>query len=275
VSRARLLAFGLLMLALGGCVEPPRRTVDLIYTYERDALLQTLRRRADTISTLGAKLNIHFEGPELKGPQSCDGVLRYQAPDQVRLRGDRDFVGQVFDLASDGERYSYWFIDPETKAPREMVTGTLAGLRRRRETGLATLSLNLGEVLGLVHPPEESATTRLLVKTYPDCYIIDLVEVDGEEILPRRQWWVDRVDLTCARMEMFGEAGELVMEAELSHYERPGVGLAAVARKVRLHWPRSGESLTFELRAVKVNRPLKPSLFRLELPEGAELIEVE
>lgn len=257
------LVWSLGLLVLAGCIEPERRRVELVYTYEPAQLLEALRRRADTVTTLKARLNIHFEGPEMEGPRSCDGLLRYQAPDRIRLRGERDFVGEVFDLASDGERYQYRLLDPETRALGPEQTGSVADLRQQPERGLATLSLNLGELLGLVRPPEQTATIKVLVKTYPYHYIIDLVDVAGDTVYPLRQWWLDRVDLTCLRIEAFGASGELVMEAALSDYDTLGPGLSRIATMLRLHWPGSGETLTFELRGLKANQPLKASLFRL------------
>jgi len=283
VGRRWWLVGALGFLILAGCVAPARRTVELVRTYNRAGLFRELGRRADSITTLKARLDIHYQGPQLEGPQSCDGLLRYQAPDRVRLRADRDFVGQIFDLASDGQRFWCWFIDPEAKAPREVVTGTLATLGRCPEQGLATLSVNLGEVLGLLRPPEETATQKLVVTTYPDRYLIDLVTLvpskvqgpEGGEPKLLRRWWVDRVDLTCPHIEVFGETGELVLEVTLSRHRAPEVGLAPVAREVRLCWPEAGETLTFQLRDLQANQPLKPSLFRLEVPEGAQLIEFE
>jgi len=248
---------------LAGCVQPESRPVELVYTYEPGQLLQVLRRRADTVATLKARLDIHFQGPEMEGPQSCDGLLRYQALDKVRLRGERDFVGEVFDLASDGERYQYRLLDSETKALGPEQSGSVTELRQSPERGLATLTLNLGELLGLVRPPERTATINVLVKIYPDHYVVDLVDVAGDTVYPLRQWWVDRVDLTCSRIEAFGASGELVMEATLSDYQRPGPGVTPLATTLCLHWPGSGETLTLELRDLKANDPLKPSLFRL------------
>ncbi len=257
------LIWGLGLVVLAGCVEPEARQVELLHTCAPDELLQLLRQRTDSVTTLKARLNIHFEGPEMDGPQSCDGLLRYQAPDKVRLRGERDFVGEVFDLASDGEHYQYRLLDPETKALGPGRSGLVVDLRARPDRGLATLSLNLGELLGLIRPPEGTSTTKTLVKTYPEYFCIDLVDVAGEKIRPLRQWWVDRVDLTCSHIEVFTADGELAMEADLSRYERPGAGLAPVSRRVRLHWPGAGDTLTFELRDLEANQPLNPRVFRL------------
>jgi len=263
VRRWCWLIWGLVLVVLVGCVGPEERQVELVFTYSPDRLLQVLRQRADSVTTVKARLSIHFEGPEMDGPQSCDGLLRYQAPDKVRLRGERDFVGEVFDLASDGNRYQYRLLDPETKAPGPKRSGSVADLRERPDGGLATLSLNLGELLGLIRPPEGTSTTKTLVKTYPEYFCIDLVDVAGDTVKPLRQWWVERVDLTCSRIEAFGADGQLVMEAALSDYRTLAPGLAPLATTVRLHWPGSGETLTFELRDLKVNQPLKAGLFRL------------
>ena len=275
MTRGRWLPTCLVMLALVGCVRPERRTVELVYLCDRAGLLQELRRRADTVTTLKAKLNIHFESAESDGPQSCDGLLRYQAPDKVRLRGDRDFVGQVFDLVSDGERYSYWFMDPETRAPGTTYTGSLADLAGRSEGGLASLSQNFGELLGLLRLPEETEGTRLLIATYPDRWLIDLVSVEGGRLELLRRWWVDRVDLACRRIEAFGEDGELAMEVGLGEHKAIGPGLALIAREVRFHWPSSRDTLTFELSELKANEPVRPTLFQVRVPEGVETVPPE
>ncbi len=275
MTRGWQLATGLVVLAMMGCVAPGRPTVELVYSYDRADLVHQLNRRADTISTLKAKLNIHFEGAELDGAQSCDGLLRYQAPDRVRLRGDRDFVGQVFDLVSDGRSYGYWFMDPETRAPGTMYIGSLEDLTRRPESGLASVSLNFGELLGLVRPPEETEHVKMLLATYPDHWLVDLVSVEGGRLALLRRWWVDRVSLACRRIEAFGGEGELVMEVELADHRSVGLGLASVAGDVRLHWPDSGERLTFELRDLQANGPLNPALFQVRAPEGVKTVRLK
>ena len=260
-------------LLLTGCVGPGRRGVELVYTYDRAELLAELQRRCDSISTIQAKLKMDYEAAG-EGAKGCDGILRYQAPDKVRLRGDADFVGQILDLACDGERFWYWF-NLEGNAPEEVVTGTVAGLRQGGGSDLdvllTTLSLNLGEVLGLVNPSAEKGRTLLAVKTYPDTYVIDLVAVEGDQVRPRRQWAVDRADLACRHIEAYGQGGEVLVVMELSGHTSAGVGLAPLPREVRLRLVSSGATLRFQLREVKVNEPLKPTLFRLQVPPGARV----
>lgn len=263
----------LAVLLLAGCVGPGRRGVELVYTYDREALLRELQRRCDSITTIKAQLKMDYQAAG-EGAKGCDGILRYQEPDKVRLRGDADFVGQILDLACDGERFWYWF-NLEGKAPEEVVTGTVAGLRQGEGSDLdvllTTLSLNLGEVLGLVNPSAEKGRTLLAVKTYPDTYVMDLSTVEGDVLRPGRQWVIDRRDLTCRHIEAYGGAGELLVVADLSGHTSPGVGLAPLPREVRLRLVSSGTTLRFQLREVKVNEPLKESLFRLEVPPGASV----
>jgi outer membrane lipoprotein-sorting protein len=261
------------VLLLTGCVTSGRRGVELVYTYDREALLRELQRRCESITTVKAKLKMDYEAPG-EGAKGCDGILRYQAPDKVRLRGDADFVGQILDLASDGERFWYWF-DLKGRAPREVVRGTVAGLRQGEGSDLdvllTMLSLNLGEVLGLVNPSAETGRTLVAVKTYPDTYVIDLVAVEGDVPRPRRQWVVDRRDLTCRHIEAYGQDGHVLVVVDLSGHTVPGVGLAPLPREVRLRLVSSGTTLRFQLREVKVNEPLKESLFRLEVSPGANV----
>jgi len=41
---------------------------------------------------------------------------------------------------------------------------------------------------------------------------------------------------------------------------------------VRFDWPGSGEALTFELRDLQANVPIKPTLFQVSVPEGVEKV---
>lgn len=267
----------MMFLVLAGCVGPARRTVDLVHTYDREGLLRELRRRADTVTTLKARVKVDYRAPG-EGTKGCDGLLRYQAPDRLRLRGDADFVGQVFDLASDGERFWYWF-EPRGGPPQEVVTGSVEGLARRAEGDLegllSVLAANPAEVLGLVRPPAEGPRRTFLIKTYPDRYLIDLVALEeAGRPRPLRQWEVDRVDLTCRRIEAYGEGGRVLVTVQLTDYRRPGPGLAPVARDVELRFADSEATLRLRLREVRANRPVKERLFRLRVPEGARLVEL-
>lgn len=262
---------------LAGCVTPGGGPIVLVYTYDREGLLAELQRRCDSITTVKAKLKMDYQA-EGEGAKGCDGLLRYQAPDKVRLRGDADFVGQILDLASDGERYWYW-VDLKGRVPEEVVTGSVADLRQGEGSDLGvllrTLSVNLGEVLGLVNPSAERGRTVLTVKTYPDTYVIDLATVDGDQVRPRRQWVISRVDLSCRHIEAYGEGGDVLAVADLSGHTSPGVGLAPLPHEVQLRLASSGATLKFQFTEVVVNEPLKPTLFRLQVPEGAQLIDLD
>ena len=277
MNRLRWLCPAALLLALVGCVQPGGRVVDLVRTYDREGLRRELRRQADTVTTLKARVRVDYQAPG-EGAKGADALLRYQAPDRVRLRGDADFVGQVFDLASDGERFWYWF-DPQGGPPPEVTTGSVEGLARAPEGDLgallSVLAANPAEVLGLVRLPAETPGRTLLLKTYPDRYVVDLVALEeGRRLRPLRQWVLDRVDLTSRRIEAYGEGGRPLVVARLSGHRSPGPGIAPVAREVELRFVDSGTTLRFRLRRVEVNQPIRSSLFRLQVPEGSRLVEL-
>jgi hypothetical protein len=82
---------------------------------------------------------------------------------------------------------------------------------------------------------------------------------------------IDRVDLTCRHIEVYGEGGELLAVADLSGHTFPGVGLAPLPHEVQLRLVASGATLRFQFTEVQANEPLKASLFRLEVPPGAKV----
>jgi hypothetical protein len=141
--------------------------------------------------------------------------------------------------------------------------------------GAATAE-NVGRLVPVALPPEDLVT--LLCGSAPvlDGAPIDASPVDGAlRLTLRRGEALQRLDVGAGGAVLrarSSRAGVVGLEVELSGH-RPR-GDASLPTEVKARVPGAGLALSLRWKAVEVNAPLDPALFRLDPPEGARIVDL-
>jgi hypothetical protein len=103
-------------------------------------------------------------------------------------------------------------------------------------------------------------------------YVVSEIAVAEERASVLRKWWFRRTNLALARMQRFGARGELASDIHYDVWTQHG-------RLRYPHWilfvrPQEDYRLEFRFDRVELNPGLALDRFRLEQPEGTELVDL-
>jgi outer membrane lipoprotein-sorting protein len=246
--------------------EAPRKT----YLSARpEELLASLAERNRSVKGLQARGKIAYRFTySRRNYRDADIRFLFVKPDRVYVRGSARLVGTLFVLRSDGKRF--W---AEIPSEKKVYTGTVGATPRLEGKQEIWQGLNpdvLAEALLL----DDIGQYRIVCATFPDRYIIDLLEEEGDGGLAlRRQIEIEREHLRVVRHQVFGTAGEVVTDAYLYRYKNiDGIELPTLFRIDR-HWEEL--SLRLELEDITLNPEGDEELFRYLVPSGFQVEDLD
>jgi hypothetical protein len=214
---------------------------------------------------------------------SGDGNLIYKAPRGMRLVGNKDIAGRVFEIGSSDDRY--WLM---LTPPNERSRMWWGWYRNLGKPGVDTRSLPIRpdlvlEVLGIgtintnfLEPPtpvmrfNNDAHSYMFVWSYPT----------AGRWVAQKEIWYDRATKLPRRVFLFDENGRVVLRARLSGHEPvelpevPAERWPKVARRYELFFPDTGSTMTFDLDEVAPDRKGVPTRRSVTFPENPNVDEV-
>jgi hypothetical protein len=131
----------------------------------------------------------------------------------------------------------------------------------------------------------ESVTMREFNDENARYYILTVLR-GGYQVEVLREIWFDRSDLQVARLLTFGPKGVLLSDVRLADWQppdnaagqsaaaTPSNGTVAFPRAIRVERPHDDYKLDLQVTKVILNEGIPPERFKLEQPEGAELVRV-
>ncbi len=103
-------------------------------------------------------------------------------------------------------------------------------------------------------------------------YIFEFVDSAGEAPQVIEKLWIDRRDLRVSRKQSFGPEG--VRETDVSYDLYEAVEGITFPRRILIERPNEDYSLEINFDSTQLNTPVEESAFMIEVPPGAELIEI-
>jgi len=203
-------------------------------------------------------------------------------PAQIRVIGQAPVVGTtVFDMASDGEVFRV-----SIPSKKKFLVGSVAV---EHASSKPIENLRPHHLLDALLWPEihkaESVTMREFNDENARYYILTVLR-GGYQVEVLREIWFDRSDLQVARLLTFGPKGVLLSDVRLADWQPPdnAAGQSAAAapsngvvmfpRTIRIERPHDDYKLDLLVTKVIMNEEIPPERFKLEQPEGAELVHV-
>jgi len=253
----------------------------------REELLDAYNQIARGTKTLNATVELKpTAGSKYSGVideyHEVKAFLLAARPAEIRVIGQAPVVGTtVFDMASDGETFRV-SIPPKKKFLVGPVTVEHASSKPIE-------NLRPHHLLDALLWPEihkaESVTMREFNDENARYYILTVLR-GGYQVEVLREIWFDRSDLQVARLLTFGPKGVLLSDVRLADWQPPdnaaGQGAAATPsngtvafpRVIRVERPHDDYKLDLQVTKIIVNEEIPPERFKLEQPEGAELVRV-
>ncbi len=253
----------------------------------RDELLEAYNQTARGTKTLNATVELKpTAGSKYSGVideyHEVKAFLLAGRPAEIRVIGQAPVVGTtVFDMASDGETFRV-----SIPSKKKFLVGQVAV---ERTSSKPIENLRPHHLLDALLWPEilkaESVTMREFNDENARYYVLTVLR-GGYQVEVLREIWFDRSDLRVARLLTFGPKGVLLSDVRLADWQPPdnaaGQGAAATPsngavafpRAIRIERPHDDYKLDLQITKITLNEEIPAERFKLEQPEGAELVHV-
>jgi hypothetical protein len=253
----------------------------------REELLDAYNQIARGTKTLNATVELKpTAGSKYSGVideyHEVKAFLLAARPAEIRVIGQAPVVGTtVFDMASDGETFRV-----SIPSKKKFLVGPVAV---ERASSKPIENLRPQHLLDALLWPEihkaESVTMREFNDENARYYILTVLR-GGYQVEVLREIWFDRSDLQVARLLTFGPKGVLLSDVRLADWQppdnaagqsaaaTPSNGTVAFPRAIRVERPHDDYKLDLQVTKVILNEGIPPERFKLEQPEGAELVRV-
>ena len=192
-----------------------------------------------------------------------DGALLYRGPREMRLIGNKEFVGTIFEVGSTNDRF--WL-----KLVPEVETMWWGNYRNLGKTCMEEIPLRpdlVVEVLGVgVINTDFTAlpAPTMRFNHERDAYMFVWNAPAQDRWYAVKEVWYDRASKRPTRVMLYDADGRVVVRAELSGHRAVEVkGLArerwpVVAGEYRLYFPDNGTRMELDLREVMLNKRGSP-----------------
>ncbi|MGD0224994.1 MAG: outer membrane lipoprotein-sorting protein [Terriglobia bacterium] len=273
-----------LLLATPGClvrkvthVHTPGQTIPA-----HDASLAELVAKidawSDAIHTLTATVDLEptagsvYSGV-IKEYHDVKGFVLLQRPSTIRLLGQAPVVRtNIFDMVSNGEEFRLYI-----PIKGKFIIGKTAFQHPAKN---ALENLRPQHILqALIVPPIDpntEYTSRVKVDHRAEgkrFYVVSIVAPTGDRhVILRRTMWFDRADLELARVQFWEPDGTCTEDVLYSKYQDfQGIHYPT---HIELSRPEDDYEVTITIEKATFNQSIAPEKFDLQIPEGAELIDL-
>lgn len=206
--------------------------------------------------------------------REAEGYLLAERPDHIRMRGTAPLgVGTIFDMVSDRKTFQVW-------VPRDnqFIVGTTdivtcsdnPILNLRPQHIMDALFIDINPYL---RDPEVTYTLEEAREGRQSFYVFSFIDIGHESASLLEKIWIDRLDLSIARRQIFGPGGVLATDVRYNEWEEAGKDL--FPRRIVVERPGDDYSLEIELREMRTNDVPVENAFLLEEPPGATLVSMD
>jgi outer membrane lipoprotein-sorting protein len=253
----------------------------------REELLEAYNLIARGTKTLNATVELKpTAGSKYSGVideyHEVKAFLLAARPAKIRVIGQAPVIGStVFDMASDGETFRV-----SIPSKKKFLVGPVVV---ERTSSKPIENLRPQHLLDALIWPEIRKEESVTLKEFNDenaRYYVLTVLRGGHQLEILREIWFDRADLQVVRIQNFGPKGLLLADIHLTDWQSPDSaagpnapatasnGAGSFPRSIRIDRPHDDYKLDLRITKVSLNEEIPAERFKLEQPEGTELVRV-
>lgn len=247
-------------------------------------LIEKYNQQARAVRSLDARVELlPVAGSSYSGVieeyHNVTGFVLAQKPAHIRMIGQAPVVAKdIFDMVSDGETFRIF-----VPSKHQFITGPAAFERPAKKP---IENLRPQHLLDALFWPEIDTRQQVLFEEFnaetARYYVLTVLR--GMSVLEIvRKVWFDRVDLSVARVQLYGTGGRLVSEIRYADWQPAPVGgtgpgaegsAAGYPRHIWLGRPHDDYQLEVRITRLTLNEQIAAERFQLEQPPGTELVRV-
>lgn len=245
----------------------------------REELLARLLRLQQGISTLtGTEVTFSATGLGLTTGvlaeyRDTEGALFVERPDHIHMQGKALLGVTVFDMVSDRETFQ---VSLPTR--NEFIMGEADSVTCSENPILNLRPQHIMDSLFIDVSPylEDAGVTHTLEAVFQgrqSFYVLSFIDVSNDPASLLEKIWIDRLDLSVIRKQLFGEEGTPHTNVTYSEWEETDGDL--FPRQILVERPAEDYSLAIRFRGLRTNDAPSENAFVLAEPPGARRVVLE
>ena len=250
-------------------------------TESREALLSRIAGLEDGISVLtGTSVRYTARGLGLTTGvlaeyRETEGAMLVERPDHIRMRGSAPLgFGTVFDMVSDRETFR---VSLPTR--NEFIMGRSDSVTCAENPILNLRPQHIMDALFLdvepyLNDPDVLDVLEVVADGRRSFYVLSFIDRSADPPALLEKIWVDRLDLSVARKQLF--RGDGVPHTDVTYGEWEETDLSMLfPRQVVVERPAEDYSLEIRFQQIRVNDTPAQGAFFIPEPAGARVITVD
>jgi outer membrane lipoprotein-sorting protein len=239
-------------------------------------LLAKYNRLADSITSVNTAVTMQLSAGSaytglLQQYHQVSGFILAQKPATVRVIGQAPVIGtNIFDMVSDGKTFSIYI-----PSKNEFLVGSAA---LERPSSKAVENLRPQHLTHAIFwqpvPDTEPVLFEQALDGTSSDYVLTVVKRGGGpadwEIA--RKISFERVGLTLARIETYGDDGQI--DSDIHYADWEPFGGVEYPKQMTIARPMDGYTLTLTVTKLTPNDAIEANRFVLPQPRGAQLVRV-
>ena len=207
------------------------------------------------------------------------GFILAQKPDLVRVIGQAPVIGtNIFDMVSDGKTFSIYI-----PSKSQFLTGSTS-VQRASDTAVQNLRPQhlMQAIFWEPIPPRDVVLVEQAMDGNSSDYVLTVASESsgnssGAETASgnwriARKIWFERVGLSMARIEVYGDDGRI--ESDIHYGQWQSFGAVQYPQKITLERPAEGYTLAVTVTKLTADTTIEASRFVLKQPAGSQLVHV-
>jgi hypothetical protein len=224
-------------------------------TASLEQLLDSLTTGKAGIQNLKASFSALITENRNGTKESCDGMLAMARPDRLRVKASKAMLPTFFDLVCTGSRVSFY-------VPRERTV-----YRGHWDTGSAITTLaGLNILMNVFWGTENQSGAAHFLESQETKYVVyTIMQSGGKQRLVSKVYF-NRLLLQPDRYQYFDQDGVLIRDIVCADFFAPEGTDTYIPLRISMKMYPEMTGLLLRLRNPRVNIPLNPGLFHLEVP---------
>ncbi len=256
----RLILLPLLCVALTGCPPPPPPPKGYYgITHEMPEVVSRINANNARIHSLWAKMDftaVMYDDDNRGHRVDGDGTVIYLKPGHLRMVGTKPFVGRIFEIGGNAERY-WLIVQPEVS---EMWWGWHRNLGKPCARELPIPPDLVTEVFGVSDIARnflQQPVPTMRFSNEDDAYLFLWSVAGRDRWIARKEVWYDRATFLPIRVIFYDDDGRALLRAKLSEHKPVEVEGSVegeqprIATRYDLFFPETKTTMLFTLGSVR------------------------
>lgn len=208
------------------------------------------------------------------------GFILAQKPDLVRVIGQAPVIStNIFDMVSDGKTFSIYI-----PSKNQFLTGSTAIQKASDTTAVQNLRPQhlMQAIFWAPIPASDVVLLEQVMDGNSSDYVLTVASSSGGDSGGvqtasgnwhiTRKIWFERAGLSMARIEVYGEDGQV--ESDIHYARWQPFGAVQYPQKITLERPAEGYTLAITVTKLTPDTTIEASRFVLKQPAGSQLVRV-